>query len=280
MLQSIKNHLKQKYYIHFASYDTYQEDLGKNIVGKKSYTTIYHNFDSNFKFIEKNGKPIKDQGEIGALIHAKIVKASKGYFEERIVCVDHDGKIIGFKKKNEFTPNDYMAVEVGAFKIQGTDKLILFERSPKKSQGRELLFQSGKITENDLPELDFKAEDKLAETHIKNAIIRELKEELDFDINADRISLLQDTTPIKQQRKDKMHWFSFYLAVIEVTEAEIKTFKPDYTISGIKRQYTDKDGNELKTDICVSSEAEKVNPAADEVFIKMFGLLKKRYASG
>ncbi len=272
MLKSIKNHLKQKYYIHFAGYDTYQEDLGKNIVGKKSYTTIYHNFTSDF--IEKDGKSIKDQGEIGALIHAKIIKATKGNFEERIVCLDKEEKIIGFKKKNEFTPNDYMAVEVVAFKIKETKKLILFERSPKKSQGRELLFQSGKITEKDLKA----GSDKLTEIDIKNAIIRELKEELDFDIkNADRISLLlRNTTPVKQQRKDKMHWFSFYLAVIEVTENEIKTFKPDYTISGIKRQYTDKDkdSNEFKTDICVSSEAKKVNPAADDVFIKMFRLLK------
>jgi len=71
MLRSTKLHLKKKYWIDFKGIDKYENE--KAFVRKQSHRTIYHNFLDNFSDTTPN-----DQGEVGALYHAKIIKAAMG----------------------------------------------------------------------------------------------------------------------------------------------------------------------------------------------------------
>jgi len=66
MLGSIKLHLKKKYWIDFKGIDKYEQK--EAFVRKQSHRTIYHNFLDNFSDTTPN-----DQGELGALYHAKII---------------------------------------------------------------------------------------------------------------------------------------------------------------------------------------------------------------
>jgi len=71
MLRSTRVHLKKKYWIDFKGIDSYNKE--KHIVKKESHRTIYYNFPDDF-----SDTPPNDQGEVGALYHAKIIKAAMG----------------------------------------------------------------------------------------------------------------------------------------------------------------------------------------------------------
>jgi hypothetical protein len=76
MLESIKTHLKKKYFVDFGGIDEYQEDVKQSdALGKKHLTTIYYLVNSSVE--EKSSSKeniIIDRGSLGALYHALISK--------------------------------------------------------------------------------------------------------------------------------------------------------------------------------------------------------------
>lgn len=184
---------------------------------------------------------------------------------EKLVKVGHDNRIIGTAVKKGFGPADRMAVEIIApVLIEQPGSLWLFERAKELEQGGQLLFQSGKMNEEDIFPEDIG--EPMSDEAIGAAMAREMAEEL--SVLADQIPQIFARPQSRllgffdQQRPDGKHWFRFYLGAIGFTNAEAKAFSYDDSISG-------------GIAVPITSDPVSLNPQADAVYLHMFSILRQ-----
>jgi hypothetical protein len=82
LISSIKLHLNNKYFIKFEDYKQFLLDQKLNVIDKKS-STIYHNFPPIEMIGKKKNRFIYDQGELGAIYHAKLIQLSNSLSERK-----------------------------------------------------------------------------------------------------------------------------------------------------------------------------------------------------
>lgn len=285
VIDSVKMHLKSKYHIDFKGIDEYEKDYDEKTIDKKLYTTIYHNYlDKNFK-----DSDFGDKGEEGSIYHAKIVKLTKDdkLKEEQIVCLDEAHNYKGCKESHKFESDEYKAIEVVAVVDDENKTLCLFKRARDMSQPGQLLFQSGKINDEDITGSKDKKDSSLPEEVFTKGVKRELKEELNYTVNNDRIVSLGDYT-------DKGKKFHYYLYKVNVLSEDIKKIKLNSTISKmipVKMEKIDINYNLswenkkitiqkllIETELVENefkNSIKELNPEADDVYCHMLSRVLK-----
>ncbi len=152
-------------------------------------------------------------------MHMKPMNSSTA---EKIVIVDKEGVIRKFAEKSESDPTDVTAVELVLIYLPAEHKVVLLNRGNGASDmRRRWAMHSGKITTNDLENGDDIGK-KLTLESYRNAAVREFKEELDFDLSAQRLKMIDQF--YMEEKKKRLFFFLFALAL---DPDELKKLYPD-----------------------------------------------------
>jgi len=293
LIASVEKHIKAKYDIHLATLDEYQQDDKTKLIGKRSFTSLYTNLNKD------GGKwqvQTNDRGEIGCLYNAAIKHVMPYYKPETNVAVDSDEKIQGFWPSEQFCKYDYKVVEVVALVSNIDGNVALFRRNQGFEQAGQLLFQSGKVQDEDCRPIMCHSEgkqdckdcskcvkQKLKREVILKAVKRELDEEIKLVVAEQDICVREKPFPQAAKVRNSKNGFMFYLAKVNVEPNEIQEQNLDSAFAGEPEWYSlsqirlGAKLNSQKETVFVASNngTREINADADAVFVEMFRWLKQ-----
>lgn len=142
---------------------------------------------------------------------------------EKIAIVNCEGIIERFIKKDRVTSDDIMAVELVLVYLPLDGKVALFYRGSGASDMHNYwVLQSGKVILDDMVNGE-KTGIKLPLVAYRNAVIREFKEELAFNISVNKLSIIDQF-----YMEDGSKKLFFTLFSLELTNLEFKKMQPDF----------------------------------------------------
>lgn len=221
ILESTKLHLEKKYFVNFVGIDKFEEDLKKDIIDKKSFTTIYHNFRDDFSNALDKESNI-NQAEMGALLNAKIVKNAENYKLTKIAYVDSKGNFQGFKNISNFGLEDYQPIVL--IGIYTNKKLLYFQRAWNKPLGGEFFPIAGRIKKHYLKD---EAIDKLDDNILKKAANVNIYRKLGISIGDESVNIAPNDSENKKITKiendNHIKYYFAYAVIDSNTSIEIKS---------------------------------------------------------
>lgn len=140
---------------------------------------------------------------------------------EQVVIVDNHGTVKRFSIDKILAQDENTAVELVAIYLQHRKQIVLFNRAAGASDMHDhWALESGKVNVEDLPDYDTVIGTKLPLEAYKNAAIRELREELNFEVAPEAFEWIDEFL------MESKHIY-FNLLALALDEADLSKLSPN-----------------------------------------------------